>query len=82
VVELLASRALFVGVSEPWDAGAYGDHGEGETGAANTTEVASLASGLVALAVVPPVVTPSAELHVERQIILPFMECSTRYTVL
>jgi hypothetical protein len=82
MVELLASRALFVGVSEPGDAGASRDHGEGETGAANTTRVASLASGPVALAVVPPAMTPSAKLHAERQIILPFVECSTRYAFL
>ena len=76
------SPALFVGVSELGDAGAAGHHSEEETSTADATDGASLAFAPAALVAVPPTVTPFAELHAERQIILPFMECSTRYTVL
>jgi hypothetical protein len=40
-------------------------------------EDASPASSLA----VPPAVTPSVELHMDRQIISPFVERSTRYAV-
>lgn len=42
---------------------------------------ASPASGLAAPVAVPPAVTPSVELHMDRRIISPFVERSTRYAV-
>jgi hypothetical protein len=66
VVELLVSRALFIGVSEPEDAGATRDRGKGETGTADTARAALLASGPAVLVVVPTAMTPSAKLHAKR----------------
>ena len=55
------------------------EDGVEEIGAADATGNASPASGLVALAVVPPVMIPPTELCAKRRIILPFVERSTRY---
>lgn len=57
---------LLVWVLEPGDAGAIGDQGEGETGIADATMGALLASGSAMLVAVPPAMTPSPGLHVER----------------
>ena len=69
-------------MSKPEDAGATGDHGVEKIGAADATEGASPASGPAALASMPPSMTLSTESLTERQIIVPFMEHSTRYAVL
>ena len=52
-----------MGSSGPEDAEATGDHGTGEVGADDTIRDASLASGPIALAEVPPIMTPSARQH-------------------
>jgi hypothetical protein len=53
-----------------------------ETSAADATEGASLASGLVVLVSAPPTLNLSAESLAKRQIIVPFVGCSTRYAIL
>lgn len=82
VVEHPASLALCVGISKPGYAGAAGGRGIEETGATNATRCALSASGLAALASAPPSMSFFAESLVERWIVVPFVELSTRYTVL
>lgn len=64
------------------DAEAIGDRGVEEASATDAVGGASPAFDPVASVAVPPAVTSSVELHVERWIILPFMECSTRHAFL
>jgi hypothetical protein len=76
------SSVLRVGISEPGDAGAAGDHGMEETGAADAVRNASSAYGpVVSVTVVDPI-TLFAESLMERRIVLPFVELSTRYAIL
>ena len=53
-----------------------------ETDGANATEGASPASGPAASVLAPPSVTLSIEALIERRIVVPFVERSTRYAVL
>jgi hypothetical protein len=81
-VEHPTSSVLRVGISEPGDAGAAGDHVMEETGAADAVRNASSAYGpVVSVSAVAPI-TLFAESLMERWIVLPFVECSTRYAIL
>jgi hypothetical protein len=52
-----------------------------ETGAADAARDASPASGLVVLVSMPTFMTLSARSLAKRRIVVPFVECSTRYVV-
>ena len=76
-----ASLALLIG-SEPRYVGVGGDCGIEDTSAANATRDASSASGPEASTLALSSVTFSAESLMERQIIMTFVERSTRYAIL
>jgi hypothetical protein len=82
VVEHPMSLVLHVGISESGDVGATRGHDTEETDIADAAGDASLASGLAVSASVPASMTLSARSLVERQILLPFMDRSTRYVIL
>lgn len=76
-----ASLALLIG-SEPRYVGVGGDCGVEDTSATNAIGDASSASGPEASTLALSSMTFSAESLMERQIIVTFMECSTRYAIL
>jgi hypothetical protein len=82
VVEHPVSPVLHMGIFELGDAGATGGHGAEETDVTDAAGDASLASGLAVSASAPASMTLSARSLVERQIMLPFVDRSTRYAVL
>jgi hypothetical protein len=57
------SLAFHMGSSKPRDAGAIGDHGTGEVGAADAIGDASPAFGPTVSAAVPAIMTPSVGLR-------------------
>jgi hypothetical protein len=70
-----------MGSSGPGDARAVRDHGAKGASVANGTRDVLPTLGPVTSAGVPSVMTHSTKLRMGRQIVLPFVERSTRYAI-